>query len=169
MLTRDTTARGRRAQSGRTAGAGAVLVALMGLTACITPPPSSPGAVPVTDVQHVERVEEHWEAIDPALEEAGQSIMMTFTGWPAETDDPVWHDMFALELEAGEALLDAGVGYLDGNGSDGEIYQVFFGGNDHAAMWSIIEPIYADAPLAWSEVQGWSSLDAEEPALELYR
>ena len=169
MLAWDATARGRGAWRRETAATGVALVVLMSLTACIALPQSSLGEVPITDVEHAERVGEHWDEIDPALRSAEQSIIMTFTGWPAETDDVVWQEMFALELAAGEALLDEGVGYLDGNGSDGVIYQVFFGGNDHAAMWSIIEPIYADAPLAWSEVQGWDSLEAEEPGLELTR
>lgn len=91
---------------------------------------------------------------------------MTFTGWP-DDDDAVWAEMLARELSSGDALLDAGVGYLDGNGSDGAVHEVFFFGNGHEAMWSIIEPIYADVPVPWSEVQAWGSWEAEEPVLVL--
>lgn len=145
--------------------------ALLGLTACVVLPPPSSIAVgaPITDEEHGERLEEHWDDVDPVLQDVGQSIIMRFSDVPAEPDDPAWEEMFMVELAAGDALLDAGIGYLDGNGSDGEVYEVFYYGSDHEAMWSIIEPMYDEAPLAWSEVQGWVSIEAEEPALLLTR
>ncbi len=160
-----------RRRAARLRGTAVAALALVSLTACIGLPPSSPAdvGVPITDEEHGERVQEHWDDIDPALQDAEQSIIMSFSDLPTDPDDVVWEEMFFLELAVGEALLDAGVGYLDGNGSDGEIYEVFYWGNDHEAMWSIIEPMYADAPLAWSEVQGWVSFEAEEPALVLTR
>ena len=144
------------------------LVVLTGATACIaTPPPRVDVGVPIADPEHGRQVEEHWDRIDPALLAGEQSIVVRFQDWPVEMEERGWQEMLSLELAAGDAILDAGIGYLDGNGSDGTVYEVFFNGTDHLAMWSIIEPIYSDAPLAWSEVQGWDSLEAEEPSLLL--
>jgi hypothetical protein len=153
----------------RAAAVGLALLALTGLTSCIALPPALPPdvGVPITDAEHAEQLAEHWEAVDPGLQDTSASILMSFSGLPEDADDRIWDDMFRIELAAGDALLDAEIGYLDGNGSDGEVYEVFFLGSDPHAMWAIIEPFYVDAPLAWSKVQGWESLEAVEPALDL--
>lgn len=135
------------------------MAATLALAGCVVAPPSG-------HLAQYDEVQEHWDDV-PESVVGDATIMMTFTDLPAADDDAAWDALLSLELEAGDALMAAGMGYLDGNGSDGVVYDVFFMGPDHEAMWQVIEPIYDDAPIAWSTVSMWASDDDAEPAVEL--
>ena len=142
------------------ASVAALIVCAFSLAGCVIAPPSTP------HLAHYDEVEEHWEDVPDGIDDDA-SIIVTFTDLPDADDDAAWEALLDLELEAGEALVAAGLGYLDGNGSDGVVYGVFFYGSDHEAMWEVVEPVYADAPVAWSAVRMWASSEDVEPAVEL--
>lgn len=141
----------------------AAMLAGVTLAGCVVTPPA-----PTPHLAYADELEEHWEDVPDDLADDA-TIMMTFTDLPDAADAAAWDAMLARELEAGDALMAAGVGYLDGNGSDGVVYDVFFVGSDHEAMWAIVEPVYADAPIAWSSVMMWASAEDMEPTVELTR
>ncbi|QCR18740.1 hypothetical protein [Agrococcus sp. SGAir0287] len=142
------------------------MLAAAALSGCVLLPPQQ--TIPTAHLADGDELAEYWDDV-PEEVQGDASIVMTFTDVPAADDEAAWEALTTLEMEAGVALVDAGVGYLDGNGSDGVVYDVFFYGLDHEAMWDVVEPIYADAPIAWSSVTMWDSFEATEPAVELVR
>ena len=135
------------------------LASVMGLSGCVAMPPRTVAP------EHVEEVVEQWDQVDASVD-GDASVILSFD-LPADVDDATWDAMLDLELVAGDALLAADAGYLDGNGTDGVVYDVFFYGLDHEDMWAILEPVYADAPIAWSTTQLWERWDDAAPAVEL--
>jgi hypothetical protein len=73
------------------------------------------------------------------------------------TGDPIALDAFdALidtELAADAALDAADAGWIDGNEIGDNRYGLYFVGQDRRKMWSILEPVLAEAPVSWTAVE----------------
>lgn len=71
----------------------------------------------------------------------------------------------STECRAAEGLELAGLGTIDGNdvGEDG--YELYFVGTDAAAMWKVLEPIFARAPASWDRVELLKGLKDPRPTV----
>ena len=69
------------------------------------------------------------------------------------------------ELAADDALAAAGAGVLDGNEVSGDTYELYFVGEDRRAMWQVLEPVFADAPVHRSTVELRDGLDDPNPTV----
>lgn len=97
---------------------------------------------------------------EPAGDRFQEWVVITFTGtdeFPADAMDA----LLATELAADEALSAAGAGMIDGNEIGDGMYQLFFVGVDRHRMWGLLEPVFADAPIPWSRVELFTSLEGE--------
>lgn len=68
---------------------------------------------------------------------------------------PVRSESAVLELENRIASLlrdDPGLGYVDGVGGDGEIWEIFLEGEDAAALWRAVGPLL-DSPHLWPHAE----------------
>jgi hypothetical protein len=73
------------------------------------------------------------------------------------------------ELAADEALGAADLGLIDGNEiGDGE-YELYFLGPDRHRMWQVLEPVFDKAPVRWTRVELYESLDDEPDEVILPR
>ncbi|MFJ4173447.1 hypothetical protein [Microbacterium sp. NPDC089696] len=98
-------------------------------------------------------------------EAADGTVLVLFRGRDEEFDLGLMDDMLQTELAADAALQEAGAGWIDGNAIGRGEYQLYFIGEDPERMWEIIEPIFADAPIAWSRVELWDGLDDDAPVV----
>ncbi len=78
--------------------------------------------------------------------------------------DPM-QTLLDTEVAAEEALQDEGVGYIDGNEAGADQYDLYFVGSDSEVMWEILEPILAEAPIAWGRVELRDGLEDTSPIL----
>lgn len=80
-------------------------------------------------------------------------VVVRFDATLEASDLDVMDVLVDTELAADEALRAAGAGYIDGNEIGGGQYDLFFVGADRAAMWAILEPVFASAPVSWTRVE----------------
>ncbi len=95
----------------------------------------------------------------PGQGNADEWVVVTYADTEAKFST---HSMDALEeteLEADEALSEAGLGMIDGNEIGDHSYQLFFAGSDRHRMWGVLEPILEKAPIRWSRVELFTSID----------
>lgn len=98
-----------------------------------------------------------------APQEADDWVIVTFGGTADEFDLDVFDALLGTETAADEALQDAGAGWIDGNEIGGHQYDLYFVGFDSEEMWTILRPIFAEAPTDWTRVElrdGWDDGDA---------
>lgn len=69
------------------------------------------------------------------------------------------------EMKADEALAEANAGMIDGNDVGAYGYELYFVGDDAESMWDVLEPIFRDAPVAWTRVELRSGLEDPAPTL----
>lgn len=84
---------------------------------------------------------------------ADQWVVVRFDATPEASDLDVMDALLTTELAADEALRGAGAGYIDGNEIGDGQYDLFFVGADRTAMWAILEPLFASAPVPWTQVE----------------
>ncbi|PTW90591.1 hypothetical protein C8A06_0282 [Microbacteriaceae bacterium MWH-Ta3] len=121
-----------------------VSVSLAGLAGCVMVPPRESAQV---------------------MEEADAWVVVTFADRNDRFDLEVLGAMIEYELAADAALQVAGVGWIDGNDIGNYQYDLYFSGTDSAAMWEILEPVFAEAPLQWTSVELRDGLDDENPRI----
>jgi len=94
-----------------------------------------------------------------------QWVVVTFGS--AEEEMPAgWMDaLLPVEMEAAEALEESGLGYIDGNEIGDYSYELYFVGSDARAMWEVIAPSFARAPVAWTRVELRDSLEDADPTV----
>ncbi len=119
-------------------------VSLAGLAGCVMVPPIESAQV---------------------MEEADAWVVVTFADRNDRFDLEVLGAMIEYELAADAALQVAGVGWIDGNDIGNYQYDLYFSGTDSAAMWEILEPVFAEAPLQWTSVELRDGLDDENPRI----
>ncbi len=97
----------------------------------------------------------------PAGDPESDWVVITYTLQPG-AEASAMDVLLETELAAEAALRDTGAGVIDGNEvGDGE-YQLYFLGPDRHRMWQVLKPVFAAAPLTWSRVELFQSLN-EEP------
>ncbi|MBT1636455.1 hypothetical protein [Clavibacter michiganensis] len=60
-------------------------------------------------------------------------------------------------------LLEAGA--IDGNAFGDDSYDVHYAGSDRRLMWEVLEPIFQDAPVAWTSVELRRGFDDAAPVV----
>ncbi|MFL0564306.1 hypothetical protein ACH0CG_00985 [Microbacterium sp. 179-I 1D1 NHS] len=90
-------------------------------------------------------------------------VIVSFEVPEGEFDVDLMNALFETELAADQALLDAGVGQIDGNGAGLGGYDVFFYGDDADEMWRVLEPVFAEAPIPWTRVELSDGSDDASP------
>lgn len=96
-----------------------------------------------------------------------QWVVVTFGG--SENAMPEgWMDiLLPTEMKAVEALETSGVGYIDGNDVGGYSYALYFVGEDRNDVWSVLAPIFDEAPIRWSHVELRTTLEDPDPIILL--
>ena len=91
-------------------------------------------------------------AVDPEPADGDDWVVVVFTTekW---IDAKVMDLLLETELKAAEAVESAGVGVIDGNEVGAGSYELFFVGSDREAMWRVLKPAFAEAPVKWSRVE----------------
>ncbi|WP_147424076.1 hypothetical protein [Microbacterium sp. AG1240] len=117
-----------------------------------TEPPAAPaaGATPV-------------ESVAPAEGEGDDWVVVSFDDREAESDLDPMDELLETELAADQALADADAGWIDGNDVGDGTYELSFVGDDTEEMWMLLEPVFADAPVPWSEVRLYDGFDDPTP------
>ncbi|WP_414172145.1 hypothetical protein [Clavibacter tessellarius] len=59
----------------------------------------------------------------------------------------------ATEAAGDDALQLLEAGAIDGNAFGDDSYDVHYAGSDRRLMWEVLEPIFQDAPVAWTSVE----------------
>jgi len=98
--------------------------------------------------------------IDP---NADDWIIVHFVDNDSYTSSEAFDQLFDTETAADEALYFADQGWIDGNEIGGGSYDLYFTGYDTDAMWDLLEPVFAEAPLAWTSVELLDGLEDESP------
>ena len=80
-------------------------------------------------------------------------------------EDPAMMLLLDSELAADEALQAAGAGFIDGNEVGQGTYDMYFVGSDREELWSVLEPILADAPESWVRVEMRDGLEDQTPII----
>ncbi|WP_421742317.1 hypothetical protein [Cellulomonas sp.] len=114
----------------------AVIAAVGGLTACAVP-----------------------AAGDPSGDEPDNWVVVSFADTAGQFDLDTMDSLLDTELAADEALQAAGAGGIDGNEIGEHQYDIYFVGTDREEMWSVLEPVFAAAPIMWSRVELHDGLD----------
>lgn len=121
---------------------------LGGLGACTVPPMGqSPDAVEVDDVGG-----DDWVVVVYAFGDEQPSAML---------------ELLDTEMAADAALVEAGLGWIDGNEIGAESYDLYFAGSDAAAMWDVLQPVLEDAPVAWTSAELRDALEDPDPTIVL--
>jgi hypothetical protein len=94
-------------------------------------------------------------------------VVVSFDDRQEEFDASLMDMLLETELQADEALAAADSGHIDGNDVGAYSYTLYFVGDDDEAMWAILEPVFAAAPVAWSEVELRDSF--EDPTPEVFK
>ena len=90
-------------------------------------------------------------------------VVVSFDDRQDEFDANLMDMLLETELKADEALAAAASGYIDGNDVGEHSYTLYFVGSDAGAMWTILEPMFAAAPVAWSRVELRDSFEDASP------
>lgn len=101
-------------------------------------------------------------AAAPVATDPGDWVVVTFDGTDQEFDAGVMDALLETEVAADEALQSADAGWIDGNEIGNHQYDIYFAGYDREAMWRVLEPIFEEAPMAWTRVELRAGL--EDPA-----
>jgi hypothetical protein len=80
-------------------------------------------------------------------------------------DDPAMLTLLPVETAADEALQASGAGRIDGNEVGQGDYDMYFVGSDAQAMWAVLEPILAGAPVPWERVELRDGLEDPDPTV----
>ena len=73
--------------------------------------------------------------------------------------------LLETELAADEALQRAEAGWIDGNDVGDNVYELYFVGWGRERMWGVLEPVFAGAPLPWTQVELRDGLDDPTPTV----
>ncbi|MWC00385.1 hypothetical protein [Agromyces seonyuensis] len=122
-----------------------LLLSASALAACVTSPAAAPEAA--------------------AAEEPDGWVVVAFEGTDEEFDLGIMDTLLETELAADEALAAADAGWIDGNDVGEHGYELYFVGQDAAAMWRVLEPVFADAPVPWTRVELRDGLEDENPVM----
>lgn len=74
-------------------------------------------------------------------------------------------ELLDTEMAADAALYEAGAGWIDGNDIGSESYDLYFMGDDADVMWAVLEPVLAEAPVAWTAVELRDGLTDPDPTI----
>lgn len=96
----------------------------------------------------------------PGQGNAEEWVVVTYTDPEGKLSTRLMNALLKTEMEADQALSEAGLGGIDGN-EIGDDYQLFFVGSDRHRMWGVLEPILEKAPVRWSRVELFMSLDED--------
>jgi hypothetical protein len=80
-------------------------------------------------------------------------VIVSFQGSEEEMPGNWLNALLPTEMAAIEALESADIGTIDGNDIGDHEYQLYFVGDDRHAVWEVLAPIFAEAPVAWSRVE----------------
>ena len=98
-----------------------------------------------------------------APQEADAWVVVIFEDRPAEFDANLMDALLETEMKADEALAEAGAGWIDGNDVGAHSYDLYFVGSDVDVMWGALEPVFKEAPVAWTRVELRNGLEDPEP------
>jgi len=110
---------------------------------------------------------------DSPVGDVDESYGSDFDDWVivhfADNDDysskDAFDQLFDTETVADEALWEHEAGLIDGNEFGTGSYDIYFVGEDRATMWEVLEPVFDDAPLAWTSVELFDGLEDPAPTL----
>ena len=100
------------------------------------------------------------ESASPVVDEW---VVVTFEDRDADFDLSLMDAMLETELAADEALTRADAGQIDGNEIGAGEYALYFVGPDAERIWEVIQPVFDDAPVPWTQVQLMQGLDDPSP------
>lgn len=98
-----------------------------------------------------------------APQEADAWVVVIFEDRPIEFDGNLMDALLETEMKADEALAEANAGWIDGNDVGAHSYDLYFVGSDVDAMWSALEPVFKEAPVAWTRVELRNGLEDPDP------
>jgi len=90
-------------------------------------------------------------------------VVITYADTQDRFDGNVMDALLDTELAADDALQASGAGFIEGNEIGEHQYDVFFVGSDREAMWRILEPVLATAPIEWTRVELRDGLEGGSP------
>ncbi len=103
---------------------------------------------------------------DPAQTVAAEPdawVVVMFEDRGDQFDVDLMDVLFDTEMAADTALAEADAGWIDGNDVGDYGYELYFVGDDAAEMWSLLDPVFADAPVAWTRVELRATLEDPSP------
>jgi len=92
-------------------------------------------------------------------------VVVMFENREDEFDVNLMEALFETEMAADEALQIAEAGWIDGNDVGANGYELYFTGRDPKAMWQVLEPVFAQAPVAWTRVELRTGLEDPAPVV----
>lgn len=92
-------------------------------------------------------------------------VVVSFEDRPEEFDVDLMDALLETELKADEALAEANAGWIDGNDVGANGYELYFVGSDVDSLWSALEPVFAEAPVAWTRVELRNGLEDPAPRI----
>ena len=92
-------------------------------------------------------------------------IIVHFADNPRYSSADAFDRLENTEFAADDALAATGEGWLDGNEVGGESYDLYFFGYEKSRMWAVLEPVFDEAPLAWTSVELLDDLDDPTPTI----
>ena len=92
-------------------------------------------------------------------------VVVIFEDRPEEFDGNLMEALFETEMRADEALAEANAGWIDGNDFGAHAYELYFVGEDVNVMWAALEPVFREAPVAWTRVELRNGLDDPTPTV----
>lgn len=96
----------------------------------------------------------------PTVEEESEDWVIVFFEFSGDdTEIDVMDALLATEIELDAALVEQGLGWIDGNEVGQGSYDLYFNGDDHDEMWGVLKPILATAPMKWTRVELRDSLE----------
>ncbi|MDN4474213.1 hypothetical protein [Demequina zhanjiangensis] len=90
-------------------------------------------------------------------------VVVMFEDTDDQFDSGLMDALLDTEMAADAALAEAGAGWIDGNDVGDYSYELYFVGDDATEMWLLLDPIFADAPVAWTRVELRESLEDPSP------
>ncbi len=104
----------------------------------------------------------------PPIDATGNThawVVVIFEDRPEKFDGNLMDALLETEMKADEALAEANAGWIDGNDVGAYGYELYFVGDDAESMWDALEPVFRDAPVAWTRVELRSGLEYPAPTL----
>jgi hypothetical protein len=86
-------------------------------------------------------------------EEPDDWVVLRFAAGEGGTAYEAFESLAATEAAGDDALQLLEAGWIDGNEFGEDSYDVRFVGHDRRIMWSVLEPIFAGAPVPWTSVE----------------